>query len=62
MFAAFAALTAGWFLALRRSHSATHRIHYFMLVLVAFKALTLLSQVRTISSRFRFAGCVGYLE
>ncbi len=44
MFALFTVLTAGWGWLLHTHKAAAHKIHYLMLALVVFKALTCLSQ------------------
>ena len=44
MFVLFAVVGAMWGLVLARQRAHAHRLHYLMAALVAFKALTLLSQ------------------
>ena len=44
MFVLFAVVGAMWGLVLVRQRAHAHRLHYLMVALVAFKALTLLSQ------------------
>lgn len=44
MFVLFSVAAALWGLALFRQRKQAHRLHYLMMVLVAAKALTLLSQ------------------
>lgn len=44
MFVLFAVVGAMWGLVLVRQRTHAHRLHYLMVALVAFKALTLLSQ------------------
>ncbi len=44
MFVLFAVVGAMWGLVLVRQRAHAHRLHYLMAALVAFKALTLLSQ------------------
>jgi hypothetical protein len=46
MFIAFTVLGVLWTLMVIRGKADSHKIHYLMIVLVAFKSLTVLSQVR----------------
>lgn len=46
MFLLFSALGALWTIAVIKGGTDSHKIHYLMIVLVAFKSLTVLSQVR----------------
>jgi hypothetical protein len=60
MFIIFSAIGVLWTTMVVKGGPDSHKIHYLMIVLVAFKALTLLSQVcGGLSAGWAGCGCMG---